>query len=488
MATAIPSVNFTILTNGLGNSALSPSNIVSVFGCSSSGTSNVPTIYRSTAGKVVTDYGYGPGPELVANLVRSGITCVFTKVDTDVVGSVGAVTHTGTGTSAMTVTGTPFDAYEIVVLGTRAGTAGSDPEPGFKVSFDGGRTYSREIRMPASLSYDGFVGTTGLTLVFTVGTIVVDDTYEADSTGPTWVAADVTAALEAFRLIKQDAALRYVVGAASKSDGDLIAASNDTFLERKKFGRIFVEAADIGSGQTEDAWMTALEGAWASFQNDRVLVGAGAARVQSCLSGILYRRNMGWLAIVRAGLVRPGRDVGAIEDGSLVPFSPNGQGQPVSEVYHDEGLNPGLNANRFMTLMSVPGLDGYFVCNANIMSDETSDFDLLQLGRVMDEACRVTNLFFGKKLSTSVRLDRRTGFILEKDARALESGNDAVLAAALVATGDMSQRDQYTVVSREDNIATTKTLTVTVGLLPLGYLKTINVTMTYVNPALGLAA
>ena len=108
MTSPIPSVNFDIESNGLGNTALSPSNIVSVFGCSSDGDAGVPVVYRSTAGKVVTDFGYGPGPELVANLVRSGITAVFTKVETDVVGAVGPVTHTGTGTSSMAITGTPF--------------------------------------------------------------------------------------------------------------------------------------------------------------------------------------------------------------------------------------------------------------------------------------------------------------------------------------------------------------------------------------------
>lgn len=490
MSSPQPKINFTILSNGLGNSPLSPSNIVAVFGTSSAGTPNDPTLYQSTAGKVVTDNGYGPGPELAANLVRSGLTVVFTKIPTNVAGAVGAVTHAGTGTAAMTITGTPFDAYEIEVLVTRAGTAGVDPEPGFMISLDGGRTFSRETRMPSTLTYGGLAATTGLTFVFTSGTLVAGDTYEAVSTAPTWAAADVSAALESFRLIKQEASLRYVVGASAESDAVVIAAEHDTFLDRKKFGRLFLEARDINvaGGETENQWMTSISNDYAPFVNERVVVGAGGARVTSCVSGVNYRRNIGWLAVLRAGLVKVGRDVGAVEDGPLVPFQQNNQGQPTTEVYHDEGLNPGLNANRFMTVYSLNGLDGYFVSNANLMSTETSDFDLLQLGRVMDEACRVTNLFFSLKLSTDVRLDRKTGFILEKDARALESGNDSGIVNRLIATGNASPLSQYTTVARDDNIAVTKTLHVTVKILPLGYIKDVEATMTFTNPALGAAA
>ena len=46
------------------NSALSPSNIIALFGCTNSGTANVPVIYRSSPGKPVTDFGYGPGTGL----------------------------------------------------------------------------------------------------------------------------------------------------------------------------------------------------------------------------------------------------------------------------------------------------------------------------------------------------------------------------------------------------------------------------------------
>ena len=245
------------------------------------------------------------------------------------------------------------------------------------------------------------------------------------------------------------------------------------------------EVIDQASNQTNAQWQTAIDADFAAFQNDRMIAAAGYALVQSCVSKFFFRRSIGFLGILKAALTRMGRSIGVPEDGALVPFSQNGVGQAVTTVYHDEAMNPGLDSNRFMTVTSYNGLDGYFITRPLIMSSDTSDFTELQYGRVMDEACRVTNSFFTKKLNSDVRLDPKKGTILEKDARSLESGNDSELQRVLVNTGNVSPTPQMTFVSRDDNISSTKTVTVTIKILPKGYLEQIPVTMTFINPALG---
>lgn len=499
MTVAIPSVSFTIASNALGNVPPSVAGTVAVFGVSS----GTPDDWEEgitvsgpylRAQNLVTDYGYGPGIELAANCIESSIPVLFIKVPTSEVGTKTGVTFDGTGTSVMTVTGDPFDFYdEVIVTCVRAGTAGSDPEPGFTVSFDGGRTVSREIRMPSNRVYSGFAGTTGLTLNFTAATMVVDDTYTFSTTAPTWAAGDVASAIAALKASPKNAGLLQVTGICSKSQSDTIMSAVDDFLARKKFERMMLEPRDIDveNDETEAEWMESISLDFAAFSNERGMVWADPARVQSTLTGIKFRR-VGHLGLVRAGRRSVSRDIGAAEDGALCPkYSGTNTGgplagTPVDEVYHNEGLNPGLNANRFATITTIEGLTGYYVTNPLLMSSPTSDFDLLQLGRVMDEACRIVNTFFAPKLSTDVRLNRTTGFILEKDARALESGCDAALNRGLVNTGDASF--VRTTISRVDDILITKTLTVTVKILPLGYIKEVDVTMTFFNPALGNAA
>lgn len=494
-----PQIIFNVVSNALGNVPVSPANTIAIYGVSSAGPINEPSDPYSVPGNVAVDFGYGPGPELAANLVASGIRTIFTRVETDTVGTVSAVVHTGSGTSVLSISGDPYDAYDISVVPSKAGTAGSEPEPSFQISFDGGRTYSRSIRMPASRIYTGFQETTGLTFSFTAATLVVGDEYTATTTAPVPVAAGVADAIAAFRTAKAQAAVHCTTGVLDESGVETCVSELDQFVDQKKFCRFLFECRDIGTGETTAQWMDAISEDFGAFTNDRVGICAGAARVTSALTGFRLRKNILWLAAVRAGRVTArtqgptfGQDLGATEDGPLVSFTQNGQGTGITEVYYDEQLTPGLDEARFITVTSYPGdaANGYYITNPNLMSGPTSDFDLLQLGRVMDEACRVTNGFFLTKISTAVRVNPRTGFILEKDALSLESGNDQVIANAIIANGNASPmpNDDYTIVSRVDRIINTKTVTVTVKILPLAYSKVFNITMSFFNPALSSAA
>jgi hypothetical protein len=478
--TQTPSVNFTILSGGLGNQPASPSQTICVFGCSSGGiAATVAGPYQGNGSQIVSDNGYGPGVELAAYLAQAGISTLFCKLATATQGTVGTVTHTGTGASVLTLTGNPSDAYNVVVTCVRSGTAGTAPEPGFTLSFDGGQTVTGEIRMPSNHIYAGFAAVTGLTFNFTAATMVAGDTYTFSTTAPTWDDTALQNGVNALRDSAKLAGLTYVVGPMASADASVYATALGGFKAKKKFIRGLGETVNQATdgSQTISAWQTAIETDYATFASDLVGIAAGGAIIPSSLTGFQFLRTIGWAAIRRAALVAISRDLAAVEDGALVG---------VNTISCDELLNPGLNAERFIVGTSISGLPGYYICNPNMMSGPTSDFTLLQYGRVMDEACRIEYNFFVQKLSTSVRLEKsgpRKGFILERDARALESGSDSALAAGLVNTGDVS--DATTTVSRVDNISSTKTLTVTVSLLPLGYIKTINETLTFVNPALG---
>jgi hypothetical protein len=203
----------------------------------------------------------------------------------------------------------------------------------------------------------------------------------------------------------------------------------------------------------------------------------------SAISGVSFRRNIGWLAIVRAGLTKVSRGLNAIADGAL---SASKGSSPISVVYHDEAKNPGLDANRFITVRSFDGLDNYYITNPNLMCGPTSDFTLLQYGRVMDQACVIANTYFTGLLGGDVRLDRKTGFILERDALAIESASNTFLEQGLLNTGDVSAI--WTELSRTDPISTSKTLSVTIKIIPLGYIGTVALTMTFENPAFGQLA
>lgn len=477
MTAPIPNVFFEFPNGGLGLTPAAPSGIIAVFGASSQGPVNTPRSIGGSPANVSNDFGYGPGASLAANLVQSGATCVFTRV-TASAGVAGAVTHTGTGDSDLAVSGAPFDRYDVVITVVRAGTAGSDPEPGFTISLDGGRTVSKEIRMPSDRSYEGLQATTGMVLTWTADTLVVGDTYEFSTTAPACSASDIADALVALRQTTEPFSLVYIVGALTRSQTALVVDTVGTFIPRKKFCRVITETVDAGVS-TETAWMAALEADFAGYESDLSVVCAGYIGIRDVLTNAVLWRNIGQLAAIRAALVSVSRDLAAVADGPLVPWR---NAVPVDNVpapgcfVHDEELVPGLNDNKFTTIRSVVGLNGYYITNPNIMSGPTSDYDLLQFGRVADLCAYYTNIFFTQQLSNDVLLNPTNGRILEKEAKSLEQGNDSA-NSELIANQNVSAL--RTVVSRTDNIIQTRTLSVSVQIVPKGYIKVINVTIVF---------
>jgi hypothetical protein len=485
MSVSPPVVNLVVVDGALGNVPSSPADVIAVFGPSQSGTEDLPTRFSGQPGDVVAQYGYGPGPSLVAALVASGIQAVFTKVATNAPGAAGSVTHVGTGLSVMTVTGTPNDRYDIIVSVQASATAGDTPGPSVSVSFDGNVSTSRAVRVPSGRSVANFVTQTGLTFVFSAATMVAGDTYTLSTTAPTVAAADVATAVDALRTTKIQAALGYCVGEFDAADATTIAASVAEYATLgHRYVRFFVESVDQDSGQSTADWIAELEADFASFVDDRIAVPAGYALVLDPVTKFSLRRSVGWLGAVRAGTTGVGTDPGQVALGPLVPF---GGAAAVTTVFYDEFLTPGLGHDgRFYTLQSYNGRLGYYVSCPCLMSGPTSDFDMIQLGRLMDESCRIADFYFTGILGSPVRINKATGFILKKDRLNIQEASDRTQAEGLVNAGQASSIS--TSVSDHDNILSTKTLTVTISIVPNGDVREVDLTMTFLNPALQVAA
>lgn len=479
MAAPIPNTTFNFPNGGLGIQPSDPANIVAVVGASSAGTAAEPVSIGGRVSNVTDQFGYGPAPSLAAALIRSGATVIFVKA-TSTGGTPTAVTEgPGVGTSNMTVAGTGFDRYNVIVTITRGGTAQTDLTCAFTVSLDGGRTTSNEITLPANGVYTGLAATTGITsLTFSAGTLIAGTTYSFDVPEPTVSAANAVAALTALKLSTFAYALIHVAAPFDAADVATVVAEVGAIVSRKRFCRVILEALDE-TDETEAEWMTTLTEDFVSSASDLMMVGAGYFPILDAVTGTWYPwRNIAWFATIRAVQVAVHRDLAAVADGPLAPWA-NAPAAiagviPAGKFIHDEDITPGLNAQRFLTIRSFPGLPGYYITNPNIMSGPTSDYDLLQFGRVADAAARFTNVFFTQQLSNDVPLNPATGKILEIAAKSLEQGNDAA-CSSLVAGKSVSALQ--TTVSRDDNIIVDRELSVSVLMVPKGYIKTIPITV-----------
>lgn len=490
-----PTVTFTINSNNLGQTPTGIGNVIAVVGTSSSGTANQPYL-SPVPGNFVTNFGYGPGPQLAALTAnQGGNNVVFIKATTATPGANSSVTRIGTtGSSVMSVSGTPNDDYYVVVTPTVAGTIGTAANngPAIQVSVDNGQTIYATPNLGTASTY--VIPNTGLTLTFAAGTLVTTDVYYFNCTAPLWSDATLTSAITS--LIGQTGYTVediFVTGPAAAADATSVNSNITTLFNASIYTNAVLNARDATRGGTsnenEQQWMQSLQTDYTNFTatNGQVAVAAGFYNCVSPVDSTQMRRPLSWFAAGRDCDVAISVDLGRISDGPLTPMvipslPVTFAGSTSSFVFHNEAQNPGLDGSRFMSATTKNGFPGFYIVNPNTMCDPSSDLNWLQMRHVLNAMTVILYTFFTNELSSSVRVSSTTGYILPQDANAIEQRCNAQINAGLVNTGDVSAASIS--VTRNNNILSTHQLIVTGTIVPLAYLKTISVTIQFNNPAI----
>ena len=491
-----PTVQINVQDNGLGQLPTGQGNVIVVIGTSSAGAANTPLETNSPSTNLIPTYGYGPGPQL-ASLVnqQSGNPVLWVKAATQTNGVSSAVNATvpGGSVSVMTLTGNPNDSYYgrvTVVTGGTVGVTGIQ----IAVSLDAGRTTYVTTNLGTATTY--LVPNTGLTLNFTSSSLVAGDYFTWTSTEPLWSDAGVNSAIQSLYSLPfgetfLDIAVvggggQTTAGGPGVNGGDVTSLDGaaTALFNKRRYTRILCNARDAlwggSSTETEAAWITSIEADHANDSSLRVGVTAGHYNCVSPIDQCQYRRPLLFFAAARDAQVAIQVDLGRVKDGALanlvVPSSPDGF------FYHDENLTPGLDAARFLSATTYVGRPGFYVVNPNLMAPPGSDFNWLQHGHVIDAASAIAYNFFVTELSDSIRVDSTTGYPLQQDINDLQLRCKAQLDNALTNAGAVSSTS-VTIPSNQ-NVLSTSTLNVTIGIVPLGYLKVIKVTIQFVNPAI----
>lgn len=494
-------VNIGVQNVGVGGAVGGAAQQLLVIGCSSGGSANAP--FTSTQPSAFqANFGTGQGPELAAFITNeTGNQVTFVKATTVTPGSNSTLYATpgNGGTATPSLTGTPYDEYYLLVTCLTAGTLGTAPGPTLGFSLDGGATNQFQVSLGTNLAVGSGSGLTSYSgLTFTAGssgqTWNLGDSYYAVCTAPLWSDATVYSAIQAAVALKavvwQDV---LVPGIAFAADATAIDGYMQTLANTSKRPvRCLLAARDIvwGGTSTESqaSWTNALVTAFSNVATVRTGVCAGHYRFVSPLSQSQFRRSLLWGAGARDSGVPYWIDLAQVSDGSLenlvlpaVPDSFAGN----SFVYQDSDISPNLNAARFLTAWQIVNLPGAYVMNSNLMVGPGQP-PWLQQGHVIDQTFALAYQYFVQVLSSPVRVSAKTGTILPQDANRIQTGMNNQLNAFIINPGGASYAN--CVVSLTDLILTTSTLTVTIEVVPLGYIKTINVTIVFTNPAVALAA
>lgn len=485
-----PTVTITELDGALGVLPPSSGALYALVGVSSKGTQDTPATFARVR-DVVAAFGSGPLVEAACHYIeRYGKPVVLVRTGQTTVGTATAIVVTGVlGTSVITrdVTVIPIDDYEFVFKVVTGGTIAAAGIT-YQVSLDGGRTYgpvtalgtANTLTIAADTSPTGSAAP-GIKINFAAGTLLAGDTCSFRTSAPMYNSTELASALLALGNSIITWELVHVVGVIDATLFDAIELKLAAFAAAGKYRWWIGNVRMPTIGETESAYKTALDAifaAKASVYGD--LCGASLKMISS-VSGRQYKRPIAFVVGAREASVSHEIDTAAID---LGPISGSIRDANGNADEHDESINPGLDDSRFTVLRTWEGIAGVYINRPRIFSAAGSDFELVPHRRVLNLAHAALRQYFMRRLNKPVRVSSTTGFILEEEALEIESGAKSAMRAVLLAKPKASAIEF--VLSRTDNLLSTKTMTGQARVVPLAYSEFINLDVGFKNPTLAV--
>jgi len=471
-----PAVTISELDGALGVLPPSAGQLMAFIGASSAGALNTPASYARVP-DLIAAFGAGPLVEAAAYYIgATGRPALIVRSDASVAAAVSAVTHVGTGTSVATIAAspTPADDYEYVIKFTLGGTIATGPIS-YQESYDGGRTYGPVKALGTAEE----ITLGGTTFEFAAGTVVTGDTYAAVATAAQWSTADLTASLTALGNTLTAWEQLTIVGALDGNALDAIELKISGWRTSGKYKSWIASPRIPAVAESAATYIAAMGVIFSAKATKSGTVAGAAAKITSGVSGRKYRRPINF-AIAAAQAVSEEINIADVNRGSLPGVSIRDDNGNADE--YDESLTPGLDDLRMTSLRTWDGYPGVYVNRPRLLSPDGSDFQLIPHRRVLNLTERVLRNYFILRLNKPIRVNATTGFILETEALDIEMGARAAMASALLAAPKAS--GVQFVLSRTDNVLSTKTLTGTARVIPLAYPEFIDITVGYENPAL----
>ena len=511
---AIPSVTITVADNGASAALTVPaSNIQLKIGCAIGGTVNQP-FATTLPSSLQTQFVGGPLVEAGGLVCQAGNVCVAISVPIVTKGTAYAVQATVPGGSTSVVTTTLdatngcWDQYYVRLKCLTGGTIGTSGII-VQTSLDAGRNWGTPISLGTAASlYLGngtltsrVIGGTGIQLNFAAGTMVAGDSWQFGTTPPLGNAAGKVAALAAFQASQYGVA---GVGSAHSvgdtmhgGSTDLETASLQTQLQSGvaifEFNRLIVELRDAltpttwgGSGETEATWIAALSTATSGLvAQPRVCADGGYYNTPSPYANPAgglpsYRRPAAWSHAVRRTQIPLQRRAGRVKDNPYSTIVVNPATDPTDGfIYHDERVNPGLNAARVGSLMTWPKKGaGYFQCQEPLLSAPGSQFTELVIGNVLDVACTIGYAAGVEEVSDDLLL-QASGALDPIARNVFQGGIQSALSAGMIQTPLVSS--VTATVDPVHNVLADNPIPVVISVTPRGYVNAISETINLSN-------
>ncbi len=444
---------------------------LAVVGCSSSGTAATPVLISSIAHAIET-FGHGPLVEAIATILRYGAgPVVGCRATASTAGSESAVSQTGTGTAALSVTTSGArDAYGIRVKITRAAANLAAATAAMQLSIDGGTTYGEETAVPVGGVFT--VGNTGVGVTFADGTFVADDVYAITCTAPVFNSANASAAVTALLSSTIDHEGIFVVGPVT---GTIYSALATLVADAEADGvyRWLLCEPRVQGSDSVGTFTAAIISDFADDASPHGAVCAGEALQLSAGIGGTHRRNVARLYAARLAAIGASGRSQRLAESPMRVRSGAVAGLDAGALYHDLRSLTTLTGGRFCGLQSIVGRTGHY-CTTRSTAAAGSDLTDIARVRVIKAAQRALLGILTAQIGDTVPLTS-SGTIQPAVAAAL----DAQLGAAFSREMEGMISSSSVAVDRTNNIATTSTLLASFRMVPLGYTTAITATVGY---------
>ena len=288
----------------------------------------------------------------------------------------GPILKVGTGPD-ITAAGTPTAAAQVSLVIT----AGGDRNEGqYQLSVDGGDNYAKARTIP----FDGAVAVPGLgvTIAMPAGEYVLGDTYSFDVLAP---APTVAAVIEAITLPLEtvDPEFIYVVGPSDSVDWAALGALMDAEFGKHRPKFVICEARQPRSDEDVDDWVTAMIEERDGYAHRFVCVVAAYGEV-SDTTGLRKLRSAGGLLVGRVLSVPVMRAVGRVRDGAVSQL-----GLPKT---YTEGHVAALEESGYIPAKRYASLEGTYWGEGKTLADATSDYQWIEVLRVVFKALRLLRI------------------------------------------------------------------------------------------------
>ncbi|MBG9567441.1 DUF2586 domain-containing protein [Brevibacillus agri] len=465
-------VKTTVTDGGLGVGTVKGEGVHVKIGASPVASTSPILITGSMSDKKIKELlGVSPLADAVMDSVENGSSKIYClPVQASIAGSLGTLTKGGTGTGNATVSGTPNNAYDIVVAVTGAGGFN---QATLQYSIDGGNTFSSELTLPLSGAL--VIPDTGVTITFQessqtpADSFKVGDLYKVKTTAPQLSNQDVLDALAKLRNAIFPFEFVHIVGETSRPLWLAVSTEVTTFFEKyKKPLFVVMEAKGKQENETLNDFYNRLAAERRGIDHTDVQIVASWSRYRKMDGRVVEVNNAGIVCGLYAkALVQ--QSIGetksfSIPEAKISALLPEGI----------EDYIGALDDEKYLTFRQYEGLSGCYVTNARMMAPDGSDYRYAENVRVKNKIIRETRKEALKQLQSMVDMEDVQGS-LEAIAKFIEIPLDEMVRAKEISSARIE-------VPEGQDILVTETLQVVIRFVPVGYVREIAIDLGMENP------